>query len=124
MHISKEQKLLTRYITGRMPVNLVAELLQNAQLPPLPAKDQRAWNMALRFPWLLSCIDGAYAWRKPHSAFRKRMLIYFSIMESIPEYSDLFLPRNRSAFYWLVIGFRSCWAGLKGLFGCFLLLFI
>lgn len=124
MTINKEQKVLTRYITGRHPVLPVTELLHQLSLPPLPAKEQRAWNMGIRFPWLLSCIDGAYAWRKPRSAYRQRMLVYFSVMESIPEYSDLFLPQERSSFYWLLMGLRASWAGLKALLGCFLLLFI
>lgn len=124
MELSKECRVLLRYITGKTPRENIVELFHRsaANLPALPAKEQRIWDKCIRYPLvLLPLADAGMAWRKPSSLFRQRMIHYAAIAESIPEYSRLFLPRKRSVFFPILVFFRAGYAAAKTLIGSLLL---
>lgn len=124
MELSKECRVLLRYITGKAPGENIVELFQRsaANLPALPNKEQQIWDKCMRHPLLLLPLaDAGMAWRKPSSLFRQRMIHYAAIAESIPEYSHLFLPRKRSALFPVLVFFRAGYAAFKTLIGSLLL---
>ena len=48
----------------------------------------------MRFPFLLQFIDAGYALRRSPSALRKKILLMFAVLESLPEYAHYFLPKK------------------------------
>jgi hypothetical protein len=96
--LKKEAIIITRYLINKKPSERAIDLYIEAhkKLPiELRRKEQNHWNIALRFPFLLQFIDAGYAFQKNTFGLRKKILLAFAILESLPEYSSHFLPQKR-----------------------------
>lgn len=122
MNTKTDCAIITRYLTGRAPTALTIELFE--RVAEMNGATDDRWKKCMRHPWLLPWVDAALAWRAPASPFRIQMVRYAAVLECIPEYSDLFLPKQRSPFYVVAIAAQGVWAGSKALIGCLFLPFI
>ena len=59
--------------------------------------------------WSIGSIDSAIAIINPQSNIRKRILVMLAILETMPEYTEMFLPRKRHPLY----HFYICLVGLR-----------
>ena len=118
-----EAKVLTRYLINRNPtekaVSLYAEANQYCPIE-LTQEEQSKWHKALRFPFLLQFIDAGFALRKKPSSFRKKIILMFAILESLPEFSNYFLPEKRNNSL-LIIFLIACKAAMRAGIGTLLL---
>jgi hypothetical protein len=84
-------------------------------------KENRIWNFMLKNQWSIVYIDSALALFDPQSVIRKRLLVMLAILETMPEYSHLFLSRNRTFLYHFYILWVGLRAGFKALAGMIIL---
>lgn len=80
-------------------------------------RDQRLLSFMARHPWSIGLIDGGLALIDRQSAIRHRLYVMFSILETRPEYTAYFLPRQRSAWYAIAVLFIGAAGVLKSLAG-------
>ena len=95
--LEKEAIITTRYLINKKPSKKAIELYIEAHKKrsvELTGKEQSRWNKVLRFPFLLQFLDAGYALQKKPSSFRKKILLMFAILESLPEFSKDFLPQK------------------------------
>ncbi len=113
--IKKEAITFTRHIIGQQPSEAAVQLYVRAieqQKNALNKNDQRLLAIITKKPGTTSYIDAGLAFLYPHSEVRHRLYLMFAILESLPEYTEYFLPVNRSPWYiFVVIG-----AGLQSIF--------
>ena len=83
--------------------------------------DQNLLFFIYRNQWSLGLIDSGLALLTPHSEIRRRIYIIFSILECSREFSDDFLPKERSLSFMLVILFSGFRGVVKGLLGSLLI---
>lgn len=105
-----EGRLLGRYLLGREPNERVLGVYVRAEayLEKLDDSSSRLLNLALRYPRLLSAIDGRLAMVRPESPLRARILAMSAILETSPEYYADFAPRAG-----LRSGLAAFWAGVR-----------
>jgi hypothetical protein len=94
---------------------------KNLSVPPA---EQKLFSFAVRNRWALGAIDGALAFKNPDHIVRRKLLLMSAILESRPQYADLFIPKKRSVFYLIVFGWIGFRAICKAIFGRLLLAFV
>lgn len=95
--LEKEAFIITRYLINHSPSKKAVDLYIEAhqkQSIEITGKEKKRWNIAMRFPFLLQFIDAGYALRRRPSALRKKILLMFAVLESLPEYAHYFLPKK------------------------------
>lgn len=91
----EQADILCRYITGRNVVNQkIYELYRLAVASISTKKEDKLVHFAFKHPYLLPYLDAALVFLRPESELRRRMYTMFAILESMPEYTDLFLPKK------------------------------
>jgi hypothetical protein len=124
----KEAKITGRYLLdGKDPNAQSISLFQNAmRVKPvkLSARDEKILAYIYRHPGSLGLIDSALGFFGRQSGVRRLVLFMSAILETQPEYAELFLPKERSWFYNVYIFFVGVRAVVKGLLGRILLIFI
>ncbi len=118
--LALEASVFGRYIVGEVPSATATELyvrVVRGHEETLAANDRRLLSLILRHPWTVSWIDAGLAIVNPHSKVRHRLHTMFAILESMPEYADYFLPRQRSPFYIVIIAFATIRGGFKAVLG-------
>ena len=58
--------------------------------------DKKVENFILRYSFWIGFIDAALALRNKQSILRKKILVMFAILETVPEYNEYFLPKKYS----------------------------
>jgi hypothetical protein len=118
--LEAEARAVGRYIIGR-PIDEQCRLRYAravvSGVVPLDERSERLLRRAIAHPWLLGLLDGAAAIEHPSGPLRRRFLLMFAILETSPEYSELFLPRNltwRDAFSLAWTGARGVGRGIAG----------
>jgi hypothetical protein len=107
-----EARVLARYfVKQEPPQRVIASYRRMAAAHPLQSADAKLLALLVRHPWLIGCIDGGLVILKPDSEVRRRLFTMLAILESSPEYTDYFLPRQQKPYYILFVG----WAGLRGI---------
>ena len=118
---TSEAILLGRYLLSASPKQFVIERYCEAVVKKKPAfgnDDIKLWTFLKKNTWAIGIIDAGLAIIKPQCGIRNKILLMLAIIEATPDYSHLFLPKNRSFFYFLTIvfvGFRSV---VKAVIGC------
>jgi hypothetical protein len=79
--------------------------------------EQKTWRKMLNSPFYLKLIDSGLAISNPQSALRKRIFIMLAILEASPNFTESFLPQERSIFYLIPLGFRAGLSALYLVFG-------
>lgn len=66
--------------------------------------DQKIWSKISQKPTLIALVDSYYALTKPQSGIRKKVQLLSAITEATTDYTEHFLPMERSVFYPVKIG--------------------
>lgn len=126
--LQDEAKIFGKYLLGgKMPNEQSVSLYQKAmQLKPvqLTEKETKLLQFILRNPRSASLIDSALGFFDSRNAVRKKILTMSAILETQPEYAQLFLPAERSFFYNIYIFWVGFRAVVKAVVGKILLAFI
>lgn len=119
--LDAEARALGRYIVGR-PIDEQCRLRYvravESGIAPLDERDERLLWRAIARPWQLGLLDAATAMRDPSGPLRRRFLLMFAILETSPEYYELFVPQGltwRDAFSLAWTGARGVARGIAGL---------
>ena len=123
----KEAETLCRYLLGKRPdeksISLYCEAM-SVKPVLLNAREEKLFRFLVRNPWSAGMIDSALAFSRKRSALRRKILFMSAILETRPEYAELFLPQERAWTYNIYIFWVGCRAVMKMVAGKCLLLFI
>lgn len=121
--LEREADVFAEYLLGRPPDERVRALYRAAMEKISIAtdeKDAKLLEFVLRNPRFVGLADAGTALVRRQSAFRKRLLVMFAIVECLPSQSDLFLPPTRIRFYPACVFWSGCRAAVKALLGSML----
>ncbi len=91
----KQASLLARYLIGKsVSDSKVVELYEAAVTRDQSQAEEKLVQFAFKHPWLIPSLDAALVFVRPHSELRRRIYIMFAVLESMPQFADLFLPRK------------------------------
>ena len=124
---SSEAKVLGRYLVGRdIAEDAVALYVRASQDVTADETDEERKTVlfAIERPWSLSAIDGALALTRPRALLRRKLLLLTAILEASPHYCAEFLPRKRSLWYGLFVGWTMLRAACATGAGLVLLRFV
>lgn len=110
--LSTEAELFGTYLLHQKPTKKVIQLYVKALLADAGNStpgDERALAFMRKHPWSIGLFDASLAALRPNSEVRRRLYVLFSILESMPQYAQQFLPQDRSFWYVFVVLF----AGIK-----------
>ncbi len=122
--LEQEAELFSRYLLNRSPDKLAVELYSRAikqTSASLTPQDQKLLPFLKNNTWSMGIIDSGLAFINPHSEIRRRLYFMLSILESIPENHDLFLPKKRNQLYLIVVVYHGTRATIKALLGSLLI---
>ena len=123
----KEAETFGRYLLdGKIPNEKSISLyIEAMHIRPAAAigRDKKILAFILKNPRCIGMIDSALAFSKKKSIVRRKLLFMTAILETQPEYAELFLPQERKWSYNLFIFWVGCRAVLKMLAGKILLAF-
>lgn len=97
---------VSRYIQGVKKLNYVQE---DAYIEKI-----------IKWPFLLPYVDAGFALTDKKHLLQKKLLLMFSVLETMPEYSSKFLSKHHSFFYIFVIFFIGFKGVIKALLGIIL----
>ena len=99
-----ECDILARYLIGR-PATPGLRSSYHRALKNIPVhfteEQQQVWNHCMKRAWMLPHVDAYLGFRHPDHPIRKKIFIMLCMLETQPDYSDLFLP-SRGKFCQLV----------------------
>lgn len=111
-----EAQQLSRYLIGEecpdATVQHYATAVQKL-FAILTPDQQKVWDRMLKSRVYMKLIDSGLAVTYPQSPLRKRIFIMLTLLESRPEFTQYFLPQERSIWYLIPLGFR---AGLSAVY--------
>ena len=116
----REAQVLSKYLVGRECSSVIAQRYQDAANKlnaVLNDSEQKSWDKMLSSPFYLKLIDSGLAITNPQSSLRKRIFIMLAILEASPDFTQSFLPQERSIFYLIPLGFRAGLSALYLVFG-------
>ena len=120
-NFKQEAEIFGKYLlNGKIPDAKSISLYVDAMnMKPVSAigKDEKILKFILRNPRFIGMIDGALAFSKRKSIVRRKILFMSAILETRPEYAQLFLQKERSWFYNIYIfwvGFRAILKAIGG----------
>ena len=123
----REAEVFGRYLLGGRSPNPKSISLYISAMTLRPAsaigRDEKILKFVLKNPRSIGMIDGALAFSKKKSIVRRKILFMSAILETQPEYADLFLPQERSWFYNIYIFWVGFRAVIKAVAGKMILLF-
>ena len=112
-----EAEVFGKYLLGEIPNQKCILLYENAMNKlniSLNKNEEKLLRFIIRNPNSVKWIDSGLAMFRKESAIRKRLLVMNAILETIPEYADLFFSKRISGIYILWVGVR---AGFKAIIG-------
>jgi hypothetical protein len=117
----QEAEIFGRYLLGgktpdEKSISLYVHAMHLRPASPI-GKDEKVLKFILKNPRTIGMIDGALAFSKKKSVIRRKILFMSAILETRPEYADLFLQKERSWFYNIYIfwvGFRAVMKAMAG----------
>lgn len=90
----------------------------------LTEKEEQILTKIVRIPFILPFADAGWAWMKPQSNIRKRILVMSALIETEPNYTNLFLVEKNIVFSVIRLIFRGLVALLKGVLGTVLIVIL
>lgn len=124
----QEGQIIGRYLLkGSEPseksVWLYSQALQKRPLI-ISTQQEKEIRFALKNTFLLSFCDSALAFGNNHHPLRRKLLYMTAILETQPEYSDLFLTHERPFTYIFKIIYTGISAVVKMILGKIILVFV
>jgi len=119
VQVEDELSVLTRYLIQREPTELSRELyakLVGQSSFQWEKQDEKIWRRMIANPLLIPFVDGALGLWKPYSPIRKRIYATLTLLETIPEYHDYFLPQAQPKWIYA----RLTFFGLRAVVCCIL----
>ncbi len=124
MNHQKEAKIFGKFLLGKNVneycISLYADAMEKLQFNP-DEKDIKIEKFIEKHPIFLPLVDGGLALVKSNSVVRKKTFTMLAILETIPEYSDKFLPKNFSFWYLFKIAGSGIRGVFRGIFGMILI---
>ncbi|MCF8296503.1 MAG: hypothetical protein K9J13_03070 [Saprospiraceae bacterium] len=120
MDIQKQAEIYCKYLIGKKPNSKTISLFEDAMKKldfQADKKDRKIENFVYKFPFILPTIDGGLALIRKNSIVRKKAFTMLAILETIPEYSDKFLSKKHSIWYFFIIAFIGIRSVLRGVLG-------
>jgi len=121
IHIApREAQALSQYLVGRtcsdeMALRYSDTLTKlNASLSP---GQEKTWSKMISSSIYMKLVDGGLALSAPQSPLRKRIFIMLTLLECSPDYTESFLPQQRSMWYLIPLGFRAAMSAVYGVAG-------
>ena len=115
MSLNKEAALFGRYIIEEdVNETAIERYIQGVEKLGYN-EDNKLIDSVLTNPFLLPYVDAGLAFTDKKHLLQKKLLLMFSILETIPEYSSKFLSQPKSVFYIFTI----IWIGIKGVIKAF-----
>ena len=98
--LSQEGAAIARYLVGSAPPAPILERYVQAHtalFPDVPSPSDRSLVVFIRrHPWALPYLDGAMGLLRPHGLLRNKILLMLALLETTPEFADLFFPERAS----------------------------
>lgn len=121
---SKEAVIFGNYIIGtainQTAINRYYKAISKLNITEEDKLSQKIVN----HPWLLPYIDSALSIKNKNHNLKKKLLVMFAIVETMPEYSSCFLAQPRKKIYIFSIIYVGLVAVIKAIFGLVILRFI
>lgn len=118
--LESEAMILGRYVSGRhVPAHLAARYAGAMRALGEPGVlSDPVGDAATARPVLLPFLDAAAGLLAPASALRRRLLVIAAVLETSPEFADLFLPQTVHPIAWIVrLAWESLTAMIKAVLG-------
>lgn len=125
--LDHECTVLTRYLIRQKASDQACQLYRKAHQYirfDFTEKESRLWRRCINNRLFLYFTDAALAKNKSSSVLRKKLLLAFSILESLPEYHHHFLSPKPSSWNIIKIPFYALRAMLAFLTGKIILAII
>lgn len=87
----------------------------------LTEKEEKILVKIIKIPSILPFVDAGWAFLKPESNIRKRILVMSALIETESRYTQFFLVQKNISFPIFRLIFRGTVAVLKGMIGAFLI---
>ena len=114
---ANEAQAISKYLVGKTCSEEMAQRYReavtklNATLTP---EQEKTWAKMVGSRIYMKLMDGGLALASPQSPLRKRIFIMLALLECSPEFTEFFLPQQRSIWYLIPLGFR---AGMSAVYG-------
>lgn len=93
--LNRQADILTDYLIQKSISNAVVYDLYRTVVTEKKQQDEtKLINFAFRHPSFIPSLDAGLVFVRPESELRRRIYIMFATLESMPEYSNLFLPEK------------------------------
>jgi len=120
LSLNRQAIVFGRYLVNQVPNELSQNLYQTFVMQhkeSLTLREQKLFRIAERHPWTVGMLDAGLVFVRPDSVFRKRLYVMFSILETMPEYRNAFLPARVGYWYLPVLAGHVVWNVLKAAIG-------
>ena len=110
-----EAQALSRYLVGKDCPDEIRERYAEAVSKlnsTLSGPEQKTWDKMISSRFYLKLLDSGLAIVNPQSNIRKRIFIMLALLEASPDFTDYFLPQQRTIFYLIPLGFRAFFSAL------------
>ena len=121
IHIAQQEaQAISKYLVSKTCTEEMAQRYReavtklNATLSPA---HEHIWSRMISSNIYMKLVDGGLALSAPQSPLRKRIFIMLTLLECSPEYTEYFLPQQRSIWYLIPLGFRAAMSAVYGLAG-------
>jgi len=118
---SKEARLITKYLLSTQVKKEEEALYANA-MHVLDLKFSNYENalahQMFQSSFKMSCIDAGLALKDPTNPVRRKIFTMLAILEASPRYTNYFLSKNFSFFYYFIlflVGVRAVFRALLGM---------
>ena len=115
-----EAELITSYLlssnVGEREKLIYAEAMRklNIELSPY---EQMLWSRMMQGKVRMAFIDAGLALKDPNNNVRRKLFTMLAILEASPNYTEYFLPKNYSFFYFFKLSFVAMRAVYRALVG-------
>lgn len=121
--IRREAEIFGKYIIGKK-INDIAIERYILGLEKLDITNSNAIiEQIIKYPFLLPYYDAGMAILNKKHLLQRKLLLMFSILETMPDYHKYFLAKKRSFFYLITIFFIGVVAVFKTFIGIIILKF-
>jgi hypothetical protein len=119
--LESEAQLFAHYLVGQPANSQAVRLYETAMTGSRPnSTDRKLLDFMSSHPRSIGLVDAGLVFHDSASEARRRLYVMFAILEASPDYYEHFLPKRRSPFYILVIGYTGARAIIKAVLGILL----
>lgn len=116
--LKNQTDILVLYLTGRTVSDPIIYELYEYALEGLTSDEEgKLLRLAFTRPFIIPYLDGGLVFIRSTSELRRRIYIIFSILESSPDYTDLFIPKKYTPTDTILIGLSCIRAALRAAVG-------